>query len=170
MNPERRRLGIEPSDWAVFAVVLALAVFATIDSQYAFLVACLGIPGALIWIFRIVVVHRHRPQAAKTLSIFGAFVLFAVGPASCTIHTRLLEHRLEAVIAALESHRSAHGQFPKSLKELSPQVDTACSSRSPRQVHYSTSNGNTEFSLMCVNYGMNKHSYSSVTRKWKGWD
>ncbi|MBL8514625.1 MAG: hypothetical protein JNJ55_11600 [Betaproteobacteria bacterium] len=154
----------------MYAVVLALAVFATIGSQYAFLVACLGIPGALIWIFRIVVVHRHRPQAAKRLSIFGAFVLFAVGPASCTIQTRLLEHRLEAVIAALESHRSTHGQYPKSLKELRPPLDADCSPRFPRPANYFASNGNTEFSLTCVNYGMNKHTYSSVTRKWRDWD
>lgn len=170
MNTERIHSGIERSDWAVIAVVLALAIFAAIDSQYAFLVAFFGIPSALIWLIRIGVVHRQRPRAVKALGVLGALLLLFVGPASCAIQTRMLEARLEPVIFALETYRLAHGQYPKKLSELNPAVNARCSPSSPRQAHYSATNGDTEFLLMCVNFGMNKHTYSSATQKWRGRD
>lgn len=161
---------IEPSDWTLFAVVVALAVFAVIDPNYAFLVTCLGIPCALIWVWRIGFVHRNRPRAARALGLAGAFVLSTVGPVSCTIQTKLLEARLETTIAALESYRSVYGQYPKNLGELHPVPPAECSPPFPRKAHYYATNGNTEFSLTCATFGMNRHTYSSVTRAWKDWD
>ncbi|MBL8521981.1 MAG: hypothetical protein JNK75_15090 [Betaproteobacteria bacterium] len=162
--------GIERHDWVVCGLALACAASAVLGSQHAFLVACLGIPFALIWLVRIAFVQRTRPMTPRLLGGACALVLLVAGPASCTLHVSSLERRMQEIIIALDAHRQKTGTYPKRLLELVPPPNARCDRSSTRQVSYHTRNGDTEFSLTCVTFGMNKHTFDSVTRKWTDWD
>lgn len=105
------------------------------------------------------------------LMLIGA-VLLVSAPVSCSIQSRLLELRLQPVIAALKTYRESNGSYPDSLDELVPDyLESVPSCPNRKVVSFTREEADTaQFSLTCVTFGFNKHTYDSATGAWKDWD
>ena len=105
------------------------------------------------------------------LMLIGTILLVS-GPVSCSIQTRLLELRLQPVIAALKTYRENNGSYPGSLDDLVPDYLQSVPSCPNRRIILFTRKevGTAQFELTCVTFGFNKHSYDSATGVWKDWD
>ncbi|RWX48248.1 hypothetical protein VT98_11714 [Candidatus Electrothrix communis] len=105
------------------------------------------------------------------LMLIGA-VLPVSAPVSCSVQSRLLELRLQPVIAALKTYRDSNGSYPGSLDKLVPdhlQSVPSCPNR--RIILFTRKEADTaQFSLTCLTFGFNKHDYDSATGSWKDWD
>ena len=103
--------------------------------------------------------------------VIGA-ILLGSGPISCSIQSRLLELRLQPVIAALKSYRDINDSYPGSLDELVPDhLKSVPSCPNRRNILFTRKEADTaQFSLTCVTFGFNKHDYDSATGAWKDWD
>jgi hypothetical protein len=114
--------------------------------------------------------RKSIPQRTGLLAI-GAILLVS-GPVSCSIQTRLLELRLQPVIAALKTYRNSNGIYPGSLDELVPDYLQSVPSCPKHKLVFFTRNkaDTTQFGLTCVTFGFNKHTYDSATGAWKDWD
>ncbi|CAK8716773.1 hypothetical protein GMJAKD_05950 [Candidatus Electrothrix aarhusensis] len=62
---------------------------------------------------------RKSIQQRVALMVIGAILLVS-GPVSCSVQSRLLELRLQPVIAALKTYRDINGNYPDSLDQLVP--------------------------------------------------
>ncbi len=98
------------------------------------------------------------------LMVIGAILLVS-GPVSCSVQSRLLELRLQPVIAALKTYRESNGSYPGSLDELVPSCPNHKVVFFTRKEAYTA-----QFELTCVTFGFNKHTYDSATSAWKDWD
>ncbi|MCI5207896.1 MAG: hypothetical protein D3910_03705 [Candidatus Electrothrix sp. ATG2] len=114
---------------------------------------------------------RQSMHLRAGLLIIGAILLVS-GPVSCSIQTRLLELRLQPVIAALKTYHESNGSYPGSLDELVPDYLQSVPSCPKHKLVFFTRNkaDTTQFGLSCVTFGFNKHTYDSATGAWKDWD
>lgn len=114
---------------------------------------------------------RKSLQQRVTLMVIGAILLVS-GPVSCSVQSRLLELRLQPVIAALKTYRDSNDSYPDSLDELVPDhLESVPSCPDHRIAFFTRKETETaQFSLTCVTFGFNKHDYDSATGAWKDWD
>ncbi len=114
--------------------------------------------------------RKSIPQRVG-LMVIGAILLVSE-PVSCSVQSRLLELRLQPVIAALETYRDINDSYPGSLNELIPDHLQSVPSCPKHKLVFFTRNkaDTTQFGLTCVTFGFNKHTYDSATGAWKDWD
>ena len=114
---------------------------------------------------------RKSLQQRIALMVIGA-ILLVLGPVFCSVQSRLLELRLQPVIAALKTYRDSNGSYPDSLDELVPDyLESVPSCPDRRDISFTRKEADTaQFSLTCVTFGFNKHDYDSATGAWKDWD
>jgi len=114
---------------------------------------------------------RKSLQQRVALMIIGAILLVS-GPISCSVQSRLLELRLQPVIAALKTYRDSNDSYPGSLDELVPDHLKSVPSCPNRKIASFTRKeaDTTQFELTCVTFGFNKHTYNPAAGVWKDWD
>jgi hypothetical protein len=114
--------------------------------------------------------RKSIPQRVG-LMVIGAILLVSA-PVSSSIQTRLLELRLQPVITALKTYRESNGSYPDSLNKLIPDyLQSVPSCPNHRIAFFTREEADTaQFSLTCVTFGFNKHTYDSAARTWKDWD
>ncbi|MCI5125484.1 MAG: hypothetical protein D3925_13665 [Candidatus Electrothrix sp. AR5] len=103
--------------------------------------------------------------------VIGA-ILLASGPVSCSIQSRLLELRLQPVIPVLKTYRDSNDSYLDLLDKLVPDhLESVPSCPNRRIISFTRKEADTaQFSLTCVTFGFNKHTYDSATGAWKDWD
>ncbi|MBL8524786.1 MAG: hypothetical protein JNN20_13930 [Betaproteobacteria bacterium] len=161
---------ISPADCVVCGAAFSCVSLTLLGSDIGFLIACLGIPFALVWGVRLMRDYKHRTWGLRVMTYGSVMALTVSGPASCSLHTRRTETALQPLIEALEQHRVQTGHYPKKLVELKSPQYSGCRGVGDRPAYYSSASAGEQFSLTCVTFGMNKHTYESETRRWKDWD
>ncbi len=85
---------------------------------------------------------------------------------------RNMEQASIPLIAALETFHTERASYPAKLADLVPAyIDSLprCYENDKQPVGYFLAD-NTEYTLTCHTYFVQRHSYSSKTRKWYDWD
>ncbi len=161
---------ISPADYVVCGTTLSCVSLTLLDANTGFLIACIGIPFAAVWLMRLMRDRKRRTRALRAMTYGSAIALLVSGPVSCQLHTMRTDAALLPLIEALEQHRAQTGHYPKKLAELKSAPYSGCRGAGDRQAIYLSASTGDQFSLMCVTFVMNKHIYESETRRWKDWD
>ncbi len=81
MGTGAERVGIEPADWLVCGLALAVGGLALISGDAAMMVSLIGTPFALIWIARALLDRKQRSWRLRALIYISALAMLIAGPA-----------------------------------------------------------------------------------------
>jgi hypothetical protein len=153
--------------------VAVVAAVGLLGFNIAFLASAIAGVTASVAFLGFVSPFRLRPCVRRRRGLLAAacVVLIGLNATSLRYQTARLERRLEPVIHALGEHRRATGAFPHTLRALVPRHLTTvpgCSGWPEMSVIYTADAD--RYSLTCLTWGFNHHSYDSQTGRWRDWD
>ncbi len=157
------------SDWAVFLIAVGVSAFALCDGNYALIVASLGVPISLVWLIRMLIDGKHRSVGLCAVAYGGAVLILASGPAGLVLQNWRAEIGTAPAIVALEKFHNSNGRYPDKLDELKEASAATCGGVR-NKVHYAPDSERSRFTITCVTFGMNHHSYDSESKRWRNWD
>jgi hypothetical protein len=147
---------------AVAAVSFNLAMMIAV---FALLFAAL----TLLWVVAGLFRGDPRELARRVLYMLVLVAMAPIGLAVLIVQHRILDVRMAPLVTAIEAHRRQTGHYPTTLDELplSPPSCNAIGGLGLRP-HYFTREGS--YSIMCMTFGFNHHSYHPERQRWENWD
>lgn len=88
-----------------------------------------------------------------------------------THHIVRLEARIQPTITALEAYRAENGAYPEVTRgEIGGGIELANCHRRQRAHYFRHAADARRFSITCVTFAFNKHTYDSNQGAWTDWD
>lgn len=157
-----------PNATGYFVVAGVLGGLGAIGFNANMLASALAWLGFVVSVFAFLwsLLFRRATIRIRSQILLCITLLVAVLYAERRGMTWMLERKLAPLVTALEAHHSEKGSYPEQAEALVPGFR-----KNLPWCHYSRHETGPEgFSLTCVTFGFNKHTYNSVTKTWQDWD
>ena len=151
--------------------VLTLLAISSFNLAMMIMVLSLFIaaPLVLLWVVVALFQKDERGLVSSVLYLGALLAMLPVGYCALRLQHWVLDLRMEPLIAAIEAHREAHGSYPEKLEHLalSPPSCGAAGVVGMPPIYLAREGS---YSITCMTFGFNHHTYRPAKRRWEDWD
>ncbi len=145
---------------------------AAVSFNFAMMIAVIALffaALALLWVFAGLFRRDPRELARRALYLLALLAMTPIGLTTLVIQHAVLDLRMRPLVSAIEAHRRSTGEYPTKLDELDLSAPS-CNAIGGLGLgpHYFTREDS--YSMTCMTFGFNHHSYRSDKRRWENWD
>ena len=178
------------ANWSSILMFTVLVVLTHLDGNIAMLVGFITFIWAVILMIRMFVglSSKRDPEKIKHFKKSGLRFLYMAILSVVSwqgisyIHQRI-DRNFQPFINGLEAYKTNHGEYPKGINRLSTRLDNEALYQItdplpkcgilinfPPYPYYYLRHDKDAFSILCMTYGFNHHTYSSKSKRWDDWD
>ena len=154
-------------DWQLFAIAIIAAGLAFTNPNAAMIVALLGIPSGLIALYRRLRSPQSRAWLRALATYSGCALLVVSGPIGLGLAENRVAVAVKPLMEQLDKYREGTHQYPASLVQLGLARIPKCPGNPMPVMYHLKERG---YTLTCITFGFNHHTYESWTGKWRNWD
>jgi hypothetical protein len=126
-------------------------------------------PLVVLWVM-IALVEKNEDALVSSVLYLGALLLMLpVGYCTLGLQHHFLDLRMQPLITALDAHQQAHGRYPAALEELELPLPS-CSALGVLGTRPMYHQHEGSYSVTCMTFGFNHHTYRPAKRRWENWD